>query len=145
MKKHTVIQIGEDRRVDIRSLPEKLVAVVDAKMMRGWLLYRGLLQRIKGIGEVLVVTERDAIPQSPYVDTTQSRDELDLNTIAAAGLEWEAARVNKYNANYQISMAIKWVVIMLFAGLVIIALLVAAGKIDVGAIFENWKSSIGGK
>lgn len=145
MKKQTVIEIGEDRKVNIRSFPQKLVAVIDAKALSGWLAYRDLLQKVKGIGETLVVTDRDAVPQSPYVDAKPYQEGVDLNTLAAAAEEWENARVSKYNANYQLSMAIKWVLLLVFFGLVVIALMVAAGKVDFGEMVNNWKSSIGGR
>ena len=138
MRKQSVIEAGEDWIIREKKLPESGASLMDYKLARGWYFFRDFLHGY-GKKRVLVTTERDAMPQSPYIEDIKPY----TSTIDDGQMAWDAearevTQNSRKDANYLVASTLRIVVLALLFIVVVMALLVAAGRVDFQGMIENW-------
>lgn len=143
MQKQPIIELLENRHIKFRALTVKSNCLVDDKLLKGCMMFREFLQSLKGLigrRRYLVIAERDGIPQSPYRDISyiKENDLANLDRLAAEAAAMEISKIDQLNSNYIMAITLRFAVIGIIFAFILIAILVAAGTIDISAMTENW-------
>jgi len=132
MPKQEVVEVGADRKIKLTSKPVYGEWLYDEGKQKAWYCLPKLYTRLglSGGGLGLVVDERFSKPMNPYLD--YEKEELaeltNLNKKAAQSLTITMGKAEKEGTQHIIAWGVVAVVSAIVLVVVILALLVASGR-----------------
>jgi hypothetical protein len=141
MEKQSVLRICENRIIKRQNLERPGFYIRNEQRFEAYYFLKNFLQQIKPLGTafVLPIYERFAMPVSPYQDTYYSKPEIvdmiDLTKVSkeARALSSLETASSQRKARFGDFMAISVMGIVIC--LIIVVLLAASGKLNLGAMF----------